>query len=181
MRRRAKLDFERNLFLTNIDDAEFARVLPIIHEYMPRIHISMSETGIRAYINAILYLSTFYSPWRKIKKGKSINRFYHRLRRRGALGVIQRALGRNTTLQISRPRKKHVDKGREKCPPCPRCHAGTMICYGTVKSKNGEGTVIRITRYARCKECGHTSVWVSTSSHTWWKNPYQGKNLPTYC
>ena len=59
MRKRAKLDFERRGGLTAIDDAAFARILPIIHQYMPRIHLSMSAIEIRAHLDAILYLSVF--------------------------------------------------------------------------------------------------------------------------
>lgn len=179
MRRRAKLDFERRGGLTAIDDAAFARILPIIHQYMPRIHLSMSAIQIRAHLDAILYLSIFYCPWRKIKNYRSIYRFYRRLRSRGALTIIQVKIGRSTPLEIIRPRKEaRTEPRKRKCPPCPKCHQDAMVCYHTKKKYDDDGNIRMIVRYSKCSACGHTSVFIETKNNKWWNNP---NFVPTCC
>lgn len=185
MRKRAKLDFERRGGLTAIDDAAFARILPVIRQYMPRIHLSMSERQIRAHIDAILYLSIFYCPWRKIKNYRSIYRFYRRLLRRGALTLLQVKLGRSTPLEIIRPRKEESPASppsrKRKCPPCPKCKRDAMVCYHTKKKYDDNEEIRMVVRYSKCSECGHTSVFIETRNNRWWNNPSSAHFVPTCC
>lgn len=175
-----KLNFLRQCFFTDISDAAFARALPLIKQCMPRVHETMTEKEIRAHLNAILYLSTYYSPWIKIKDFKATRRFYYRLRQRGYLGILQRAIGLSHPLAIRRPVRKNEGAigltRKRKCPPCPKCGHDTMICYGT----RHQGSAV--VRNYRCQTCGQTKVWVSTCNHEWWRDPRNAfKNCPTCC
>lgn len=174
-----KLNFERQSFLTDISDEAFKKALPIIYECMPRLSLTVPEHRIRSYLNAIVYLSTFYSPWAKVMDFKAIQRFYYRLKSRGFLGILRYTMKVPVMLNIRRP--VHKDSGvlplntrRRKCPECPACHQDAMICYGTHK----QGCAL--VRNYRCSACGKTALWVTTENHQWWRTPQRyTKKYPT--
>ena len=180
IRQALKLNFSRQGYFTDISDSAFARVLPVIKQCMPRIEHTMTNAEIRAHLNAILYLSTFYAPWCKIQDFKETQRFYYRLKQRGYLGLLQRMIGVNHPLSIRRPVRKNEGyqetSRKRKCPPCPECGKDTMICYGT----RHQGSAI--VRNYRCQSCGQTKLWVATCNHEWWRDPRGAfKKHPTYC
>lgn len=180
IRNSQKLNFQRQGFFTDISDSAFARALPVIKQCMPRAQQTMADAEIRSHLNAILYLSAFYAPWRKIQNFKATQRFYYRLKQRGYLGILQRIIGLSYPLAIRRPVRKNEDyiepTRKRKCPPCPHCGDDAMICYGT----RHQGSAI--VRNYRCRSCGQTKLWVATSNHEWWRDPRGAvKNHPTYC
>lgn len=178
-RKPKKLNFFRESFITDVTRAQCERALPLVHECMPRIHLTMTDRQLHCMLNAIVYLSTFYSPWTKIEGFKAIQRCYYRLKRRHYLTSIQQALGLQHKLDLRRPVRKSdplpVIRRRRKCPECPACHQDAMTCYGS----HQQG--FALVRHYRCDVCGHTAVWITTENHQWWKAPRTVKNAPTFC
>ena len=178
-RRKAKLDFFRFSYLTDVSREAFLRALPYIHECMPRIYLTMTDEQLHAVINAIAYLSTIYTPWTRVEHYKTIQRCYYRLRKRHYLAPVRKALGL-PSLDVIRPEPKHdpfavVIRRRRKCPECPSCGQDRMKCYGT--HRQGYALV----RHYRCEACGHTAIWITTELHQWWRKPRPFKNNPTGC
>lgn len=170
----AVLNFKHMSFLTDISDAEFYRVLPIIYDCMPRAEKMIGKENIRCYLNAILFMSVVYVPWKKVCDFESVYRFYMTLKKRGYLGILKIALRSPFPFIILKRKKNrahiygHVSR-RRKCPECPSCSADAMICRGTRR----QGSTI--VRHYRCSCCGSTALWISTDKNSWWKN----KKRPT--
>lgn len=53
--------------------------------------------------------------------------------------------------------------------PCPKCGHDSLICRSTGK----QGSLI--TRYYKCRSCGHRGVLVTGADCTWWKNTCHGR------
>lgn len=168
MRKRAKLDFENSFFLTNISDAAWNRAFPVIFEAISREQKKVPASRLRAWFNAILYLSFSYRPWKKVKDHKQVEALYRRLKGRSVLGILQRIAHKPYPLEIKRPVKRKEERRKRKCSACPRCGEDSMRCY----SSHIRGSC-RVRNY-RCTNCGHISVWIDNGNAQWWRNPYPG-------
>lgn len=176
---RQKLNFERQSYLTDVPDEQFLAAMAIVYGCMPRLHLTVPEERLRAYLNAIIYLSTVYTPWAKVHNFKAIRRLYYRLKAKGVLGSLRYALKSPVPLNIRRPVRKDagtlpLTPRRRKCPECPVCRQDAMVCYGT----HWQGAVL--VRNYRCSACGASALWISTDNHQWWKTPRRyAKKYPT--
>ncbi len=178
-RRKCKLDFFRESFITDIPKDDFKRALPYIHECMPRIYLTMTDEQLHSVINALAYMAAIYTPWPRIEHFKTVQRCYYRFKKRHYLAPIRKALGLQRLDPVRPERKsdpfKVVTRRRRKCPECPGCGLDMMKCYGT--HRQGYALV----RHYRCESCGHTAIWITTELHQWWRNPRPFKNNPTVC
>ena len=172
-KRQSQLDFESQSYLTDLDDATWARVYEVILPRVTRGQRQQSELRLRAWFNAILYLSLHRNPWKKIKNYRKIYDFYYRLRTKNLLGTLQRICRISFPLVVERKNlRKPSRRDTFQRPHCPECEQHPLM---TANGSHERGSV-RV-RHFICKVCGHSSVQVDTGAYQWWRDPkFQIKN-----
>ncbi len=166
-KRQSQLDFESQSFLTDVDDVTWGRVYEIILPRVSRGQRLQPELRLRAWFNAILYLSLHRNPWKKIKNHVKIRDFYYRLKKKNMLGLLQRVCGLPYPLLLERKSlRKPTRRDFFERPRCPECEQHPVM-KGNGSHERGS---VRV-RHFICERCGHTSVQIDTGGYQWWRDP----------